>query len=160
MQKTKHFAVQLKSTLQAGVKQGGVVEGIQVCKTSAQAIAQAHSIDGWTVGRTSLKLRNQNNKPDGWESEQLAFFDTQMRSGVDPKTLAVSAKVVNEEGIPEYRFMKAIPTGKLCLNCHGSKIAPNVKSVINQHYPEDKAVGFNLGDLRGAFTLTKSIDTK
>ena len=157
LEKTKLFASQLKSTLQAGVKQGGLAQGVNVCKDAAPSIAQAHAVDGWQVGRTSLKLRNSNNQADEWESKQLAIFEEKIKAGANPKTLMANEVVTSAAGDKQFRFMKAIPTGKLCLNCHGSKIAPKLKSAINQHYPEDKAIGFNLGDLRGAFTLTKSL---
>jgi hypothetical protein len=49
--------------------------------------------------------------------------------------------------------MKAIPTGKVCLTCHGSNIKLNLRTRINELYPEDKAYGFEIGDIRGAFTI-------
>jgi hypothetical protein len=51
--------------------------------------------------------------------------------------------------------MKAIPVGQVCLTCHGSDIAPELRTEINTYYPEDMATGFELGELRGAFTITK-----
>jgi len=56
-----------------------------------------------------------------------------------------------------FRYMKAIQTGGLCLACHGSSVTPEVKKVIQHYYPEDKAIGFNVGDIRGAFTLIKQL---
>ena len=52
--------------------------------------------------------------------------------------------------------MKAIPTQALCLNCHGELMSTPVKAKIKQLYPGDKATGFKVGDIRGAFTLFKS----
>jgi hypothetical protein len=49
--------------------------------------------------------------------------------------------------------MKAIPTGGLCLACHGETIDPAVAGKIAELYPEDKATGFREGDLRGAFVV-------
>jgi hypothetical protein len=51
--------------------------------------------------------------------------------------------------------MKAIPTGKVCLKCHGEKIDPDVEASLKQNYPRDKARGFKEGDIRGAFTITQ-----
>ena len=53
--------------------------------------------------------------------------------------------------------MKAIPTGAVCLNCHGTKIAPEVSQALAGLYPEDRATGFNEGDIRGAFVVTRKI---
>ncbi len=128
-----------------------------MCKDAAQSIAHAHSVDGWQVGRTSLKLRNSSNQPDAWESKQLVIFEEKIKAGAPPKTLVASEIVTNASGDNQFRFMKAIPTGQLCLNCHGSEIKNDVKALIDQHYPNDKAVDFKLGELRGAFTLTKTL---
>jgi hypothetical protein len=54
--------------------------------------------------------------------------------------------------------MKAIPTGALCLQCHGLDIAPPVAEKIAELYPYDKATGYREGDIRGAFVVTKLIE--
>jgi hypothetical protein len=38
-----------------------------------------------------------------------------------------------------------------CLACHGDALAPEVAARIGELYPEDRAVGFQVGDLRGVF---------
>jgi hypothetical protein len=52
-------------------------------------------------------------------------------------------------------MMKAIPVAEQCLACHGSKIKPELAEHLQKLYPEDKAIGFSQGDLRGAFSLKK-----
>ena len=51
--------------------------------------------------------------------------------------------------------MKAIPAGAVCLTCHGNDIDPELKAQIDAFYPEDRATGFKLGALRGAFTISR-----
>ena len=155
--KIQAFAKQLKSTLKAGVKQGGAVQGIEVCNSSAISIAQAHANDGWQIGRTSLKLRNSDNQPDNWELKQLNDFEAKKAKGADIKTLVASEIITDTNGNQQFRFIKAIPTGKLCLGCHGSNIKPEIQAKLNQLYPNDQATGFKDGDIRGAFTLTKAL---
>jgi hypothetical protein len=41
--------------------------------------------------------------------------------------------------------------------CHGSNIASPIAAKINKLYPNDKATGFKLGDLRGAFSITETL---
>jgi hypothetical protein len=53
--------------------------------------------------------------------------------------------------------MKAIPTEAMCLTCHGTEISPAVLTRVNQLYPQDKAIGFKEGDLRGAFVVVKNL---
>jgi hypothetical protein len=54
--------------------------------------------------------------------------------------------------------MKAIAMGEVCLVCHGSNLAPEVAENIERLYPEDQARGFELGELRGAVTITRILD--
>ncbi|MBL6933600.1 MAG: DUF3365 domain-containing protein, partial [Rhodospirillales bacterium] len=50
--------------------------------------------------------------------------------------------------------MKAIPTDeKPCLACHGGNISEEVAAKLDDLYPQDKARGYNAGDIRGAFTI-------
>lgn len=63
-----------------------------------------------------------------------------------------------ESGQWRYRYMKAIPLGELCANCQGTDIAPDLAAAIRAKYPQDQATGFKVGELRGAFTLSKPLE--
>jgi len=153
----KAFFEQLKGELEAAMKEGGPVNAIKTCQLKAPAIAQdMSSSSGWDVGRTSLKLRNPANAPDAWELAVLNSFEERKSAGEDPQNIA-KAEVVEQDGKKVFRFMKAIPTAELCLNCHGSELKPEVVEALNTHYVADQATGFKLGDIRGAFTLSKPL---
>lgn len=128
------------------------------CNVQAPDIAeQVSRLNGWQVGRTSLKLRNSDNAPDAWESSTLKTFEQLKVKGANPKTLEAHGVTQGPEG-RQFRYMKAIPTGGLCLQCHGSELAPDVASKLDQLYPNDKARNYQRGDIRGAFTLTRDLD--
>jgi hypothetical protein len=149
------FMTTLKGELQSAMKAGGPVNAIQVCNTRAPEIAAGFSAQkGWTVARTSLKYRNPDNAPDAWERKVLEQFEARKADGEDPKQMDY-AEVVEDKGTKLYRFMKAIPTGPVCLACHGEKIDAAVEAMTLELYPEDRARGFNAGDIRGAFTITQ-----
>ncbi|HXK56809.1 MAG: DUF3365 domain-containing protein [Gammaproteobacteria bacterium] len=152
------FFEQLKGELQSSMKAGGPVNAIKSCQLKAPSIAHDISVSsGWRVGRTSLKLRNPANTPDAWELAVLKKFEERKSAGEDPQQIAYT-EVVEHNGKSEFRFMKAIPTAELCLNCHGSELKPEVAAALDAHYTADQARGFKLGDIRGAFTLTKPLD--
>jgi len=154
----KAFFEQLKGELGASMKAGGPVEAIKTCQLKAPSIASELSEkSGWKVGRTSLKLRNPSNAPDAWELVVLDKFEERKGAGEDPQKIAY-AEVVEQNGKSTFRFMKAIPTAELCLNCHGSELKPEVVEALDTHYVADKARGYKLGDIRGAFTLSKPLD--
>lgn len=151
----KEFMQELQGELQSAMKAGGPTNAIAVCQDKAPAIAQNLSEKhDWEVARTSLKPRNQSNAPDAWETNVLKEFEKRKDKGEDVKTMA-HYEVVENNSEKTFRFMKAIPTGEVCLQCHGSNIDPKVKAKLQEAYPEDKATGYKLGDVRGAFTITQ-----
>ncbi len=152
-QQTKAFGSHLKKTVKQGMMNGGPTEAIHLCNTKAPGIASEHSQGDWNVGRTSQKLRNPDNKPTAWEASVLADFNQRLAAGENPKKMEASKM---ENGT--FHYMKAIPTGGLCLNCHGSKLAEPVKTRLAELYPNDQATGYEAGQIRGAFTLTKSVE--
>ncbi len=149
------FASQLKGELKSAMKTGGPISAITVCKDKAPLIAKELSKKyGWRVARTSLKLRNPANRPDAWERDVLEQFEERKRNGEAVKPMAYFAEV-EQKGKTSFRFMKAIPTGKVCLSCHGQNIKPEVRAKLDKEYPKDAARGFMIGDIRGAFTITQ-----
>lgn len=157
-QKIAEFSQALKGQLQAAIKQGGLPAGVSVCQSVAPSIAVQNSTDGWVLKRTSLRMRNSNNSPDAWELAQLNQFE-QIKAASVPQTHTpiVASEYVAKGDTTTFRYMKAIPTQELCLGCHGSNITPELSTLIKQAYPDDKAINFELGDIRGAFSLQKVI---
>jgi hypothetical protein len=149
----------LKQELQGGMQDGGPVNAISVCNLSAPGIANTYSVrKGWDVGRTSLKLRNPANAPDAWERSVLESFEERKGAGEDPAKME-HYEVVHQDGVKELRYMKAIPTARLCLACHGENVDSITRTRLEKLYPDDQAVGYKAGDIRGAFSITQPLDT-
>jgi len=152
----KAFASELQTALKGAMQSGGPLEAITVCNETAPAIAAGHGdAKGWEVGRTSLKHRNPGNAPDGWETSILQSFEQRKAGGEDVKTMDYG-EFVELDGKKVFRYMKAIPTGEVCLNCHGGdNVKPEVAARLADLYPDDKARGYSIGDIRGAFTIVQ-----
>jgi hypothetical protein len=150
------FGEKLKAELTGAIKADGPVKAIGVCNTAAPAIAAEVSTEGWTVKRTSLKLRNAKAQPDAWEKQTLEDFEAEKAKGADPAKLE-RAEIADVNGVPTFRYMKAIPAGEPCLACHGDSVSAEVKAKLAELYAEDKATGYKAGDIRGAFTLSKPL---
>jgi hypothetical protein len=154
----KSFAGELMTTLQTAIKDGGTAGGIAACHISAPAIAaEAAKRSGWSVGRTSLEVRNPANAPDTFERTALEDFQAAVQAGADLAKLE-REEIVTRDGKTTFRFVKAISVAEPCLACHGSSVTPDTAKAIRDLYPADQAVGYNLGDLRGAFTLTRVLE--
>lgn len=121
----KGFVKELKGTLMAAKKAGGPTAAIKACNTKASGIASNASKNGWEVARTSLKTRNSGNAPDKWELKVLKQFEARKAKGEHPKDIAY-AEVVKVNGKKTFRMMKAMPTGELCVTCHGAKLKPGI----------------------------------
>lgn len=153
-QVTQQFGGQLKSLLQAAMTSGGPVNALQVCKVNAPQIADAASKDsGWKVARTASRVRNPANQPDPWEQQVLQDWARQVTAGTAVEHLQPATLI----SASEYRFMQPIATGDLCVKCHGTELAPEVRAALTDLYPQDQATGFKVGDLRGAFSLRKPL---
>jgi len=154
---TKQFAGALKTELMAAMKAGGPVAAINVCNEKAipitEQLSKQHAVE---ISRISLKNRNPNNQPNAWQTTVLEDFDKRAAQGEDIKTMAFT-EVKQEDGKQHLYFVKALPTAGLCLTCHGTELAPEVKSTLAELYPEDKAVGYSVNQVRGEIVIRKAL---
>ena len=150
----KQFGGTLKPQLKKALTEGGVLKAIEVCSVKAPEIAQNLSLSTqWQVKRVSLKARNHPDAiPNAWEKSVLETFNQRQQSGESTKKMA-KAEIVGDE----FRFMKAQGTQPLCLTCHGTKLDDETKAALKSYYPKDQATGYSLGQVRGAFSLTKKL---
>jgi len=149
----------LLAVLTEEIGKNGPEGAILVCRDKAPQLAKAASDEtGWSVRRVSLRNRNPRAVPDGWERAALEDFDRRAASGESATTLE-KAEIVTEGGKQSYRYMRALPTQSLCLNCHGSpeQLTPAVMEKLKALYPDDKAVGYRPVDIRGAMTIRKPV---
>lgn len=149
----------LGGELKAAMTAGGPAEAIVVCKERAPKIAaEAAQKTGFSIRRASPKNRNPKAVPDAWEAEALASLEKRLAAGEKPETLDMSVVVDTPEG-KMFRYAKALPTQAVCLNCHGDpdKLSPEVKAKIATEYPNDKAVGYSAGMLRGILSIKKAL---
>jgi hypothetical protein len=153
------MASQLGSALQKEMMSNGPAAAIKVCKDLAPTITSDLSRKtGQRVTRVSLKTRNPLlGSPDAWEQKVLADFAIRLEKE-NPVNIEF-AEIVTEPQGKFMRYMKAIATQDVCLKCHGSSetIAPQVKEQLNAEYPHDKATGYTINQIRGAFSIKKAL---
>jgi hypothetical protein len=137
------MASQLMGKLMATLGSAGPAAAITVCRQDApQIAADTGKKFGVAIGRTSFRLRNPENAPPAW---------------ADP---LVGAQPANPQFVPlPDRQLGALLPIRLkpeCVLCHGPKdqVLPEVREALATHYPDDQAMGFQAGDLRGWFWVT------
>ncbi len=152
-----NLMLSLQGELFAAMKEGGPVKALDVCRVRAPEIAVATAAGTpWKIARTAFKVRNPSNAADAWETAKLEEFRKRLAAGEEMPALE-TYEVVESEGRATFRYMKAIGTASPCLACHGAALKPDVAAKVKELYPEDQAVGFATGQLRGAFTLSRPL---
>lgn len=159
-QTAQEFVQKLGGALKRQLQAGGPESAIGVCKEIAPALAKQYSTDSRVVKRVSLKPRNKSlGTPDAWEERVLHNFDQRTKSGRTSPNMEISAITQDENG-KWFRYMKAIPTQPMCLQCHGqpNDIPAGVKALLAKEYPNDKATGYSVGMIRGAVSIKQAMD--
>ncbi|MCS7044557.1 MAG: DUF3365 domain-containing protein [Bryobacteraceae bacterium] len=137
---------------------GGYEGAVRACSETAQIVTEEFAHErGLEIRRVSLKARNPKDQPDEWEAARLREWEKTYRPGQPPEEIF---EIVEEDGRRYARYMKPIVVQAMCLGCHGprEKMSEEVRSLLDERYPRDRATGYKAGDLRGAFTVTIRLD--
>ena len=154
------FMKNLKGVLITQIQTSGVLQAVSVCSDTAQILTNNFGVQkGVFIKRVSFKNRNANNSPDDFEKKVLNKFEL-LNQNKELNETTEYVEIVQEGEFRYLRYLKPIVLQAECINCHGSEadIMPEVKQLIAQEYTDDKAVGYRIGDLRGAVSLKKVIE--
>jgi hypothetical protein len=132
------FKKRLMADLVQGLKEGPEA-AIKVCQLVAPEIALEVSSPGVQVGRTSHKLRNRHNAPRKWMQSLLDEY-VKMSGKTEPEVVELSDGRIG--------YVEPIYVKQMCLPCHGRNLSPEVVSLLDEHYPQDEARGFEEGNFR------------
>lgn len=134
----------LRISLQKAIAEKGFDGAVPFCNLQALTLTNTYKSDDVLIKRVSLKFRNPGNAPDSLEREVLN------------KLVAVQQPQIIRVSKNEVHYFKPIIMQAMCLSCHGDPkkdIQPKVKEEINRLYPDDKAIGYKEGELRGSWHL-------
>ena len=140
------FKAALGAELKAALKAGGPAKAISVCAEKAPEIAAKMSDDTLSIRRVGTRVRNaKTNTPTHAMNAVMKGLtpDKSVHLGViDGKETAVHGLFIQNP---------------VCLSCHGPKgsLAPEVTAALAEQYPDDAAVGYAMGDLRGAVVVER-----
>jgi hypothetical protein len=151
----KAFGAALKGRLETALASGGPPEGIRVCHEVAAGLASTFGADhGVTVGRASLRTRNPENKGPDWVQQWLSAQGERKAEGVGPHR-----EVVETPDGRVARVILPIRVEPVCLACHGpaATLPEPVRTALAAQYPQDAAVGYTEGDLRGALWVERPV---
>lgn len=143
--------------------ESGPAKAAEVCATEApQIAAKFSSLYGVAIYRISDRRRNPMNAPSVSERRVWRTWDDQVRKSEKPNDVVLQpVEFVDEEkGGSVTKLMVPIRIAKsICLDCHGSErdIDPATKAILMAKYPQDRAIGYRMGDLRGALVVKRRL---
>ncbi|MEY2963149.1 MAG: hypothetical protein RL754_410 [Bacteroidota bacterium] len=145
----------LGGQLKAAMAEGGPVYAAQYCNAAAIVLTDsvAATLDV-SIKRVSDRNRNPNNAAEGAALAYIKSAQAAIAAGNMPMP---KGTVENDEFTGFYPIM----TVGLCLNCHGERgkqISAELGLVLDDLYPEDKATGYGVDELRGAWVVSYPVD--
>lgn len=153
------ITTQVRGEMVKEVERSGPIRAINVCKYSAPEIASSIARQsGMRVSRVALRPRNRAlGDPDPWEQKVLLDFEKRLAKGESGERLEFT-ETVQEPAGKSLRYMKAIIMAQPCMVCHGpsNQIPEAVRVQLVAEYPHDKAVEYQIGQLRGGVSVKKS----
>jgi hypothetical protein len=138
----------LSSNLRRAMAAGGLPNAVSFCNIAAMPLTDSLSTEyGATIKRTSDKVRNMLNAPTEIEREVIAEYQVKHE-----RKQLLTPIVKDVDGMKTY--YAPILVNEMCLNCHGDRSQIKDYQMIADLYPEDRATGYKLGDLRGIWSVS------
>ncbi|ABZ93946.1 Hypothetical protein LBF_1431 [Leptospira biflexa serovar Patoc strain 'Patoc 1 (Ames)'] len=146
---TKEAKSNLQEKLMKAMKEGGTEAAIPFCQENAMAFTKRLGIaKSVTLKRITDRPRNQMNL---FSTEEAKIFSEiqkkKSNDGVFPNRV-----VSSDESVTVY--VPIVVMGQ-CVQCHGKpeNITKETKTTLQRFYPNDQAIGYEVGDLRGLFSV-------
>lgn len=140
----------LSGQLQNAMAEGGIPNAIEYCNVAAYPLT-----DSLRNHFSLLKLKRATDRPRNLKNALTEEERTQFEQLKKLKMQGDLQAIVTRNNDGTATFYAPILLKGQCLSCHGTKQAIGEDySLIKEKYPEDKAVGYSIGDLRGMWSIT------
>lgn len=140
----------LGKNLMKAIQEKGTDGAVTFCNLRAIELTDSISVmNNAQIKRVSDKPRNPGNKANKEELGHIATFKEQVAAGIEVDPVVVPG---NEEVTVYY----PITTNTMCLQCHGKpkeQINPSTLATLRKLYPEDMAIGYNVNEVRGIWSV-------
>lgn len=142
---------QLGKNLMGTIQKKGTLDAVTFCNERAYPLTDSMAkVHNATIKRVSDKPRNPNNQANVTELAHILTFKKQVADKVEIKP------IVEHQG-DKVNFYYPITTNSMCLQCHGKpeeQIKPEVLKTLTDLYPQDKATGYDVDQVRGIWSIT------
>ena len=146
----KNYAAEAQQLLGSQLKQkiaeGGPENALEFCNINAipltDSISKKYNV---SIKRVSDQYRNPDNAANPQEIAVITTYKAMLAAGKMPKGL-----------LKDGHYYSPIVTNAMCLQCHGTpgkEMTEQTHKKIKSLYPQDKATGYGVDELRGIFSI-------
>jgi hypothetical protein len=141
----------ISNALGTAMSRGGIPHAIEYCNLNAitltDSVSREYDVE---IRRASHKPRNPQNRANDEEMASIEAFIQMINEGreLSPRLIYGEDKVTYHSPLRLVAYT--------CLSCHGEKsddIRDDDLMIIDRHYPQDEATGFELDELRGIWSV-------
>lgn len=124
--------------------QGGPALALGACHIDSAALVRRMGRGGMAAGFTSERPRNPRNAPRPWAAVFVTGHAGRQAKDVDGFAVDLGDRV----GV-----LRPMVEQPVCASCHGpvERMAPAMRELLSERYPNDRAIGFKDGEIRGWF---------
>lgn len=115
-----------------------------VCRPVGKQVKRVASENGWVIEQMAVRFRNPAHRPDSAAREVMEAME-------EDRDLTGAWFAARRDGREGYRYFRRIVVEPACLACHGPE--EERPTFVKERYPEDRAYGFEVGDLRGVYSV-------
>ncbi|GGG93489.1 hypothetical protein GCM10011416_08290 [Polaribacter pacificus] len=141
----------LGKNLMATIQKEGTVAALRFCNEQAYPLTDSMAVQhNAIIKRVSDKPRNLANLASFKEKEYIEIFKKDALKNKESEPI-----LVENNGIVSFYY--PIKTNASCLQCHGkpnSNIQKNTLAALKKLYPNDKAIGYNINEVRGIWSIS------
>ena len=146
----KNYATEAQQLLGSQLKQkiaeGGPENALEFCNINAipltESISKKYNV---SIKRVSDQYRNPDNAANPQEIAVITTYKAMLAAGKMPEGL-----------LKDGYYYSPIVTNAMCLQCHGTpgkEMTEQTHKKIKSLYPQDKATGYGVDELRGIFSI-------
>jgi len=141
----------LGGEVKAQMQTNGVMGALHYCTQSALPLTDSVAQEtGTTIKRVSLRNRNPINEANKGEKIILEKWEKSVKNKAPLP--AYEIEKLSKGGFNYYKPI--LLNNEACLKCHGDIQGSPLAEAIKTSYPNDKAMGYKMGDLRGMVVIT------
>lgn len=143
---SNQLQAELLKNVSGAIKKGGTDYAVSFCNVQAMPITDSIS-EAYKVEIQRLSDKNRNPKNAIESPEDLLAWE---------KIKTEKSPFIEQDAEGSVYYYKPIAIKMpACIQCHGTKenISESTQKILAEKYPNDKAIGYQMEDLRGMWKL-------